>query len=361
MNRNYSIDYVRGAMAMAILLYHLCSWTIGLPSPESLLGRLGIYGVSIFYVVSGVSLYISYHKKEWSLGNIVHFFAKRFFRLAPAYWIAMMIAVPVILLNSSSFTISSSTYFYNISLLFGIFEPEKYLITGGWSIGNEVVFYLIFPVMISCASRKWIFMVMYAASFYIYLYFAFIEISPDNPLGSQWYTYINPFNQLFFFTSGMMIGWFANNVSYKLTSRESSSMLVVCAALLLIFPFNGGDIGLVTQWNRVLFTVLCVGIVFFAFHVITDVKSIICRVLKFLGDISYTIYILHGAFYSLTNIYIWPRFGIDSANIKLAFYIFGFTPLLMGICYIIFNRIEMPVMRIVKNKSWGIYYGKSGA
>ena len=57
-----TLDYLRGVMAVAIMLYHFGSWKL-IAVPEAvapLLNLLGIYGVSIFYVLSGAALSLIY-------------------------------------------------------------------------------------------------------------------------------------------------------------------------------------------------------------------------------------------------------------------------------------------------------------
>jgi peptidoglycan/LPS O-acetylase OafA/YrhL len=57
-NRLESLDWLRGSMALSILLYHL-----GGPHDASTpLGKLAVYGVSIFFILSGLSMAIGYDK-----------------------------------------------------------------------------------------------------------------------------------------------------------------------------------------------------------------------------------------------------------------------------------------------------------
>ncbi len=79
MNRLYNLDYLRGLSAFAIMIYHYLSWTYNKYSSDDFLGRLGIYGVSIFYVLSGLTLYYVYHKKMVpSISDTRAFFKKGF-------------------------------------------------------------------------------------------------------------------------------------------------------------------------------------------------------------------------------------------------------------------------------------------
>ncbi len=59
-NRIESLDWLRGLMAIAIMFYHLTSWHITPLDSSSVLGRLGIYGVSVFFILSGLSMAVVY-------------------------------------------------------------------------------------------------------------------------------------------------------------------------------------------------------------------------------------------------------------------------------------------------------------
>ena len=54
--RIYSLDILRGLMALAVVVYHTSLWT-GLFAPAgnttTMLAKLGIYGVQGFFVISG--------------------------------------------------------------------------------------------------------------------------------------------------------------------------------------------------------------------------------------------------------------------------------------------------------------------
>ena len=48
-----ALDWLRGLMALSIMIYHLTYWHIHEIQSENVLGKLGIYGVSIFLYFLG--------------------------------------------------------------------------------------------------------------------------------------------------------------------------------------------------------------------------------------------------------------------------------------------------------------------
>lgn len=76
-NRLESLDWLRGLMALSIMLYHFG----GKHDAATPLGRLGIYGVSIFFILSGLSMAIAYDRYIQGFRTSVTFFIRRLFRI----------------------------------------------------------------------------------------------------------------------------------------------------------------------------------------------------------------------------------------------------------------------------------------
>ncbi len=137
MNRLYNLDYLRGLAAFGIMIYHYISWCFGRYSAQDYMGRVGVYGVAVFYVLSGLTLFHVYHKEmvpTWL--QIKHFFKKRIFRIFPLLWIVTIISVII-----SAKMPNLIHLFLNLSGLFGFFAWDITFSGGVWSIGNELVFY----------------------------------------------------------------------------------------------------------------------------------------------------------------------------------------------------------------------------
>ena len=55
-----NLDYLRGVCATCIMIFHYQTDLVGIPNSSSFLGKMGIYGVAIFYILSGLTLYHVY-------------------------------------------------------------------------------------------------------------------------------------------------------------------------------------------------------------------------------------------------------------------------------------------------------------
>ena len=94
-NRIESLDWLRGLMAIAIMFYHLTSWHISPLDSSNILGRLGIYGVSVFFVLSGLSMAVVYSSFIVDVKTAISFFIRRIFRIWPLLWICIaLVTIP---------------------------------------------------------------------------------------------------------------------------------------------------------------------------------------------------------------------------------------------------------------------------
>ena len=297
-NRLHNLDYLRGLAAFGIMIYHYLSWTLGKFPSETFLGRVGIYGVSIFYVLSGLTLFYVYHHKMLpSKSDLLAFAKKRFFRIFPLLWLATITAI----LLSRKFP-DAAKLFLNLSGLFGLLKWDAYISTGAWSIGNELVFYIFFPVFIFLSRKNKIALTILSLILLgLYLYFAFQLLDPARSLGEadQWRNYVNPLNQVFLFLGGFSIGLIFKHRNIPVVLNLL--ILITGLALFIFYPVQGDTIQLVTGINRIVFTVCCFLVCISFYKLRVDFPSVINTPLKLLGEASYSVYLLHPLVYSVVG------------------------------------------------------------
>ncbi|AKS05697.1 acyltransferase family protein [Pseudomonas trivialis] len=346
MQRIYSIDYLRGLMALSVLFYHFDSWTVGVPDSSTIIGRLGIYAVSTFFIISGMSLYIAYRKTEWDRRSVAVFAAKRYIRLAPAFWVACIAAVIVLLITEPNYSVRWKQLIYNLSLLFGFFKPQAYITVGGWSIGNEVVFYALFPLILwSKPKRRLLITAAIMITFAVHTYYAFIMLNPEGEYTAQkWYTYIQPWNNVFLFISGIFIAW----ISMEAKLSQSKIYWLPIIGLMMAFcfyPANGNLINIMTGINRISFTAICIALCFCTFNLSISRISKVGSFLAVLGDMSYSIYMFHGVIAEITLKIIAPCFGIHSPADQLLLLNYIALPAILSLSFVFFFYVEKKAMR----------------
>lgn len=342
MKRIESLDYLRGAMAVSVMLYHYIGWSFETLGGETLLGKLGVYAVSIFYILSGLSLTIVYINRIENTSDILSFVIKRVFRIFPLFWLvvtaSLILKYTYSIIGGEDFDVSSYTIFLNYSLLFGFFEPAAYLSTGAWSIGNEMVFYSIFPIVFFINSRKSFFLPLFIIlSFIVALYFSLILLDSESPLSKQWSVYINPFNQLFLFMAGVAIGKWGVLLK-KLPSSYSWALLGIATLLFIFFPAHGDKVQIVTGAERWVFSALSMSLVLLLFVLNPKLHSWNHKVFSFLGQGCYSIYLLH-PIVAIPVVFVFDKVGFEK---PYAYTVSAFITI--GLSWFTFKYIESPMM-----------------
>ncbi|MES2651669.1 MAG: acyltransferase [Bacteroidota bacterium] len=338
MNRLFTLDYLRGIAAFGIMIYHYLSWSVGKFGAENIIGRIGIYGVSIFYVLSGLTLYhVYFSKMQFNKNDILLFFRKRILRIFPLLW---LVSITTVLL--SSVTVDFNKLFLNLSGLFGLVAWDNYLAVGAWSIGNELVFYLFFPFFLFFIRKsKWFIILISIVFFVIYLYFSFNVLSDNNTLNAQWRDYINPLNQVFLFLCGLIIGHLFKIKEFK--PLYSYLIILLGLAIFILCPVSGNAIHLVTGYNRLFFTLSCLLICLGSYKLSIKPPLKIHKALSILGEASYSVYLLHPIVYLLVSRFfslIKFDFHIPSTAVTLIFSVL-FTLCLSVLVYEYFEKYFM--------------------
>ena len=252
------------------------------------MGKWGVYGVSIFYILSGLTLYhVYFNSMIPNFNDLKGFFLKRFFRIYPLLWLTIILTL---ILNSRTPSIIGLGI--NLTGLFGIVKWDGYIGTGVWSIGNELVFYLFFPVFVFLTKKnKLLFYILSGILTLTFLYFAFfkLDIHQSSANHKQWSMYVNPLNQVFLFLSGYLMG--LHLTKYRLSKFEPILIFTLALATFIIYPTVGEN--LTAGVNRIVLTALSFLICLAFYKTTLRFPSFINKIFTALGEASYSIYLLH--------------------------------------------------------------------
>ena len=148
------IDALRGYAVLLVITSHVGGMLAELPYPVKKLTNFGWSGVQLFFLLSCVTLLLSWHADlARGTASLPRFWLRRFFRIAPMYYLAAAIyfvAEP----PASGFDFSqllASLAFVNAwhPALIPTIPGHWQVVPGGWSIGVEMNFYLLFPVIVA--------------------------------------------------------------------------------------------------------------------------------------------------------------------------------------------------------------------
>lgn len=297
-----ALESLRGVLALWVVLGHLLtvsgldagSWT----GPLKLLAR-GIYAVDVFIILSGFVIWMLLDRAGESYAA---FILRRFFRLFPIYLLCLLTAILTMPLavdalqalpwenmhNAERLKIFTDSMAYfpaqfaaHILMIHGalpdnVLPSSPYAFVGqAWSISLEWQFYLIAPLLFWWSARgKWVFVVLGIAA--IILRF----------LAVDWPTSSLP-PQFVLFAVGML--------SYEVWKRPDSIPRRYVAWLLPAGVVGAAISGMpaLLVWTLVYFSMLATRC-----GSVGSVERIVVRVLeirhfRFLGEISYSLYLSH--------------------------------------------------------------------
>ncbi len=223
-----ALDGLRGLMALAVVVYHLSAWTRVFGSAtraSSAVAALGVYSVEGFFVISGFCFFQLYGSIRFDARDLGRFHVRRFFRIAPLYYFALALHL---LLNSALWpSVDLQRLLENVTLTFGFFHPNHALVTGGWSIGIEYVFYMVFPLLAWSTRVRGAVYVWLVVAFALALPYFFHHVGAATQ-AQKFHVYVRPLSHAFLFLAGGAI------VDLRRRTQLRLAPLVVYAGLLAL-------------------------------------------------------------------------------------------------------------------------------
>jgi len=292
--RLFIFDFLRLLAILLVVLSHI----LRMENLDEVRGYLGIIGLGTFFFVSGYLLVAN--EKPISIHNIIPYFKKRFVRIYPLYWVALILSILLSWLLAN--------YFFNwptiIAYLCGVqsvFVP-KYMaeISSYWFIGTILIYYLLFPLITSGKKTYSILLI----SFPIFIFLMIIRIYAglfDGRVFEYFFVFVLGIiaSRLQFFDTKYFPKW-------KITSAVVS---VICIGIVIIYrPMLPSDlsqisplllfiVGLVTTFR----IILIISSITAVYWIITlcSLPSSVKRIITAGAMASYAVYLFHDSYYSI--------------------------------------------------------------
>jgi peptidoglycan/LPS O-acetylase OafA/YrhL len=316
------IDALRGWAILLVILVHAVQGPMAIdalrlpPSemrqfilvPTETIARLcfgGLAGVQLFFVVSALSLTLSWQaRRPAGAAGLRDYFLRRFFRVAPMFYFGIGLYLLLFGWNPRQFApdgISGLDIALTALFLHGWWPTAiNSVVPGGWSIADEAMFYLVLPgLMLFARSLTWVTISTVAVLVASRLIFFFA--AQHTPSGWSFPDSLWPPMLFWGFQSqvpNFMFGILAAAIIRKWPSagsRESrwqwEGVLAVALFVIMILMYTYVD----TRWlpSATIFSACAAGLCVLLSRSPTPilVNSVMARI----GRVSFSMYILHFA------------------------------------------------------------------
>jgi peptidoglycan/LPS O-acetylase OafA/YrhL len=290
------IHMLRGIAALMVFLFHLhYVGKIPLPQQWSLIASRGGMGVELFFVLSAFSLlysnqqYVQTHDSKW----ILVYLTKRFFRIAPLFYV-MLIVHCLLILYAFNGKLDFQRILMSVLFIFN-FAPKEAegIVWASWSIGVEMVFYALLPVlMVAVRSLRSAVVLWSLAVLGSYIFRRALEADAGLPPGYAHYAFVS---QLGVFCGGIVGYWSYSkfSVASEMTKRKLWWLALALGPVLTLFMLTDEAIFLVSA-GRPDMQLLGLSFGFIAaLSAISSKKWMAHRVFQHIGERSYSIYLIH--------------------------------------------------------------------
>lgn len=273
-----SVQALRALAAWLVVMHHVMQIFFDFKG-DSVLGQLlvekGAVGVDIFFVISGLVIYLSTQGRQQSPG---HFMLNRILRIAPAYWLysalmaLLLLFAPALMPGQQGFEL---THFIQSLLFIPAENPGGFglfpTLSVGWTLNYEMLFYLLLSLTFLLGERYRLLMV--GAT----LVLVSDVLAPAGVVSSFYGNAI-----LYEFLLGVAIG-----MGYRrgwIVPRLWLPLLALGIALTALYLLDSSQ--RLVNWGLPCALIVVAGVSLEEYF-----KG--NRVLKVLGDWSYSVYLLH--------------------------------------------------------------------
>ncbi len=328
----HSIQFLRFAAALLVVIFHTHMAQVRLapvaPSAEATYYlSAGTVGVHIFFVVSGFVMAHTSLEKFAVPGAWAEFLLRRFCRIFPPYWVYAFLYIALHASSGSPYSLSAGEMFEAALLLPG---GSASIIGPGWTLSYELFFYFCFGL--SLLFTRWLGLIALTAAFLLAITYGLANGATANI----------PFNPLLLeFLAGVWTAVYINKVS---PPRAASCWLAIVSALLMfaaVITYGYDRLPSVIVWGIPSATIVF-GLVQLERN--RALPAIVSR-LSFLGDSSYSLYLLHILIihFSITSS---TRFGQTTGNHLLDLILV--TILCVAAGHLAHRSVELPVTRLAR-------------
>ena len=305
------LDALRGLAAVYVLVYHM----LLLPQPNLLAPRWaekvalnGGTGVTMFFIVSAFSLYYTMPLRLRERSPTFSFYLHRFFRIAPLFY--FLIAATLVR-DAWAFGVRHSLPEIGASMafLFNLIPTrQEGFVWVSWTIGVEMLFYAVFPLLYARVKTLGASIALFFASLMLWQVVGLmLDYSVMPEAWKQSILHWNVLRHFPIFAVGIVIYHVFVSLPHAHTPSESATgagnglvwagVFGYAALLQGWLPNVFGDS---YYWQGLVFACMFMGLA------LSPWRLVVNRATRFLGKISYSVYLVHTTvIFFLAPVYHW--------------------------------------------------------
>jgi exopolysaccharide production protein ExoZ len=349
------IDALRGYAILGVVAVHASIAVRDLEWPLGLLAEQGARGVQLFFVVSALTLMLSWHERG---DGVLPFYVRRIFRIGPMFWLmsAFFVAVqvsglPIVFWPPLAITwpnvLASATFTHGLHPL-----TIHSIVPGGWSIGDEMTFYVLFPLLVATL-RSWtttVFALLAAVCLSLLMaalvHFGWLFPQLDRELVDEFAFQLFP-NQFPAFLAGMLVFHLLDAFPGPVRSSVLRAGLAASLSAMVAIPFVAT--ALHSYLTHTIYVLPMVYALPFALCTWCLAKGggglLVNPAIRYVGKVSYSAYFWHFAVLGLLGHLL--AFGPATPGWLQFAAVFGAAVVLsVGISSITYRLVELPMIRL---------------
>ncbi len=345
-HRYGALDGLRGLLAVFVFIHHAAIWYTFARTdawngpPSHLYNHLGQGSVAMFFMITGFLFFgkllaAGRRPLDWP-----KLWASRLLRIVPLYLVAVTALLAVVaVLSGFELRVGLPTLLKDVLRWFsfallgrpdlnGVAHTSSILAGVTWSLAYEWFFYFSLPLLAALLRRPvplpWL-----CGSLLLLAFFTW---------GPFWTVAQGPAQ---YFLGGMVAAVVAQKTAFPAvaTARRYGVLALTCTALAVTL-FAGAYTPGAFVLLSVAFVVVACGNTLFG---LLDLKPA-----KVLGELSYSIYLLHGlVLFVVLGLVLGPERVATFSALEYWLVVVGCVPALLALCLFTFRTVEAPAMRRV--------------
>lgn len=335
----FGLHLVRGLCAITVMAYHYLH-EAGVGTFHS----AGTYGVYIFFVLSGYALTYVYADAGLDRKRLGQYFIARAFRILPLYFLVATYQLYMLRATPGIW----EKYILNITMIFGLATPgATSIVPGGWSIGIEAVFYLLFPVILIIHSLRTL-VALFIFTVFINHFIVAASYNVPSLSSSHWAFYTQTPTFLVYFIGGMLLAKLRPIALRGLHKHHGVAPLLLpaLAALMIGVFFVPSLLGISRETLLAGFPakiMIAASLLVIALGSLVVLKGHLASLASYLGDISYALYLWHYPVWNRVRLHIDASIEIQAiVSVALSFSLATLT-------YYAFERRTKGLRRLFKS------------